>query len=372
MAGAAAGVLALLSWTVAAAHRGTAPQTLAAVQAIPPLVVAGADSDTRRALLVRRAEIRLPDDLPPQPPEPAPAEGTLECRYLAKEADGTSAKFDCVLADGRAIKVKYGRNPEIHAETLATTLLTALGYATDRVAIVPRVRCYGCPRFPFATMQLLQFLGAGGALAPHGFEHGYTEFTWPAVEHRFPAPAIETSTRSGWAWFELEESEASQAEIGALRLLAVFIAHWDNKADNQRLVCLDALIPDARDSDCRRPLLMIQDLGSTFGPTKLNVATWGTDPVWKDRAGCLVTMRHLPFHGGTFEDAQIPEAGRAQLAARLSSIPESAIRQMLMNSRVPEFQSSTDDERDVETWLAAFRARIKQITDAGPCPDAGT
>jgi hypothetical protein len=82
-------------------------------------------------------------------------------------------------------------------------------------------------------------------------------------------------------------------------------------------------------------------------------------------------MRHLPFHGGTFEDAQIPEAGRAQLAAGLTSIPESAIRQMLMTSRVPEFQSSTDDARDIETWVAAFRSRIKQITDAGPCPDAG-
>lgn len=370
MAGAAAGVLALLSWTVAAAHRGTAPDAPVAVHANPPLIIAGADADARRAALVRRAEIRLPGDVPLTPVDPAPLEGVLECRYLAKEADGTSAKFDCALADGRTIKVKYGRNPEIHAETLATTLVTALGYATDRMAIVPRVRCYGCPRFPFATMQLLQFLGAGGLLAPHGFEHGYTDFVWSAVEYRFPARAIETSTRTGWAWFEIEDSDASPAEIGALRLLAVFLGHWDNKPDNQRLVCLDTIIATPRDNDCARPLLMIQDLGSTFGPTKLNVATWESDRVWKDRARCLVTMRHLPFHGGTFGDAQIPEAGRAQLAASLTSIPESAIRQMLMASRVPEFQSSTDDARDVETWLAAFRSRIKQITDAGPCPDS--
>ena len=371
MTGAAAGVLALLSWTLAAAHRGAGPESLVAIHPTPVLLVEGVDADARRAAIIRRARILLPDDVEPLDVEPAPPDGTLECRYLAKEADGTSAKFDCLLADGHTIKVKYGRNPEIHAETLGTTLLTALGYAADRVAIVPRVRCYGCPRFPFATMQLLQFVGARDVLAPHGFERGYTDFAWSAVEHRFPAPAIETPTHTGWAWFELEDSDASPADVGALRLLAVFLAHWDNKADNQRLVCLDAVAPAERVIDCARPLLMIQDLGSTFGPSKLNLATWKTEPVWKDRASCLVTMRHLPYQGGTFGDAQIPEAGRAQLAASLASISEPEIRQMLRTSRVPEFQSSTDDGRDVETWVRAFRSRVQQITDGGPCPEEG-
>jgi len=186
-AGTAAGLLALLSWTLAAAHRGAVPDTLGHAQVAAPVTLTGPDAEARRAALIRRAQLRLPDDIQPLPIEAAPDSGTLECRYLAKEADGTSAKFDCVLADGRTIKVKYGRNPEIHAETLATTLLMALGYPADRVTIVPRVRCYGCPRFPFATMQFFQFLGADGVLGPHGFEHGYTDFTWAAVEHRFSA-----------------------------------------------------------------------------------------------------------------------------------------------------------------------------------------
>jgi hypothetical protein len=209
---------------------------------------------------------------------------------------------------------------------------------------------------------------AADALAPHGFEDGYTDFPWTAVEQRFPARAIETPSHTGWAWFELDDSDAPPSDIGAFRLLAVFLAHWDNKADNQRLVCLDDVALNARPIDCSRPLLMIQDLGSTFGPTKLNVATWSAQPVWKDRARCLVTMRHLPFHGSTFTDVQIPETGRAELARRLSSLSASAIRQMLTAARVPQFHSSTDDARDLEVWTAAFRSRISQITDAGPCP----
>jgi hypothetical protein len=35
---------------------------------------------------------------------------------------------------------------------------------------------------------------------------------------------------------------------------------------------------------------------------------------------------------------------------------------------VPSFQSSTDDARDLESWVAAFGHRIQQITTAGPCP----
>ena len=317
---------------------------------------------------MRRARVRPPDNFQIPSRDSGATDGTLECRYLAKQADGTSAKFDCVLADGRPIKVKYGRNPEIHAETLATSLLTTLGYPADQVSIVPRVRCYGCPRYPFATMQILQFVNAGAVLAPHGFEHGYTDFTWVSVEHRFPAAAIETPTHTGWGWFELRDSQASPADLGALRLLAVFLAHWDNKSDNQRLVCLDIRAPEDDAADCVEPLAMMQDLGSTFGPSKLNVSTWNAHPVWKNRARCLVTMRHLPYQGGTFGDVQIPEAGRQQLAERLTALSDSHIREMLIAARVPQFQSSTDDTRDVETWISAFRSRISQIANGGPCP----
>ena len=120
--------------------------------------------------------------------------------------------------------------------------------------------------------------------------------------------------------------------------------------------------------DCARPLAMIQDLGSTFGPTKLNLATWTAQSIWKDREQCLVTMRHLPYRGGTFADVPIPEAGRQQLASHLGSLSASRIRQMLTTARVPSFHSSTDDARDLDAWVAAFERRIQQITTGGPCP----
>jgi hypothetical protein len=114
---------------------------------------------------------------------------------------------------------------------------------------------------------------------------------------------------------------------------------------------------------------MIQDLGATFGPTKVNIGSWPSVPIWKDRATCLVSMRSLPWKGGTFRDVQISEAGRQQLATRLSAMTDEELRGIFRAARFPEFQTATDDEVDLQEWVTAFRMRTETIGDAGPCPD---
>jgi hypothetical protein len=271
-----------------------------------------------------------------------------------------------VLDGGAIIKVKYGRNSEIQAEAAATRLLALLGYPSDYVHVVPRVRCYGCPRFPFLATQLLSIARVPTLLGPRGYPDAYTDFEWPAVERRFDAPPIETPDTKGWAWFELKSSQAPRADLDALRLLAVFLAHWDNKSENQRLVCLDDL-PPRPDQPCGQPLLMMQDLGATFGPTKVNIAAWRDMPVWADRQACTVSMKPLPYQGATFPDARISEAGRAQVAQELSALSRDQVEGLFSDARFPEFQSGTDDERDLSAWVSAFRHRVDQIVNGGPC-----
>ena len=167
-------------------------------------------------------------------------------------------------------------------------------------------------------------------------------------------------------WFELERSQAPRADLDALRLLAMFIAHWDNKSENQRLVCLDDL-PAAPDQPCDRPLAMIQDLGSTFGPTKVNLARWRDMPIWRNRQHCQISMSDDPYEGATFTPAEISEEARQQLARPLASIGEEDVRRLFADARFPEFLSGTDDERDLEAWVHAFRHRVDQIVKGGPC-----
>jgi hypothetical protein len=320
----------------------------------------------RRDEALRRAQVWLGERGNRQG---APDGDVVECRFVPGIPTGTTSKFDCALPDGRIVKVKYGRNPELHGEVAATRLLAALGFAADIVSIVPRVRCYGCPRYPFATMRVFNLVGAIERF-PLNTDR-YVDFEWVSVEHRFDAAAIEAGAVKGWAWWELDNvtEGASRADLDALRLTAVFLAHWDNKAENQRLVCLDQPHGDVT-NHCERPLLMIQDLGATFGPTKVNLAQWGSTSVWDDPRSCAVSMRRFPFRGATFPDVRISEEGRTQLARRFSALTEQDIRALFEAARFPEYHAGTNDEQDLAAWTAAFRRRVDQIVKAGPCPSA--
>ena len=348
------------------------------------MTLTGPDAAKRRLDVLRRATFIAPDSFQQRRDGLASdllAHAVPSCRFLPADPTGTTPKFDCVFAGGDTVKVKYGHDSEIHSEAAASTLLRLLGYASDVVTILPRIRCYGCPRHPFVAMHLrrtFHFL-----LVREQIENGFTDFEWVSVEHKFPAPAIETETVAGWEWRELDTSDAPRAELDAFRLLAAFLAHWDNKAPNQRLVCLDEVPATApafaesasarprrsRDGGggCSRPLAMIQDLGASFGPPKVNLARWRDLPVWHDRTTCTLSMRALPFEGATFEDVRVTEGGRALAAARLSSISDGQIERLFAEARFPQFQAGTDDERDLKAWTAAFKSRVKQIADAR-CP----
>lgn len=328
----------------------------------------GPDAKAQRRDALRRATFIAPaaiarDAAPAANPLPGPVPS---CRFLPSAPSGTTPKFDCVFAGGETVKVKYGHDAEIHGEAAATALLRILGYAADTITIVPRLRCYGCPRHPFLAMHLRR---TPMPFIREQIDDGYTDFEWVSVEHKFPAPAIETETISGWEWRELDMVDAPRAEVDAFRLIAAFLAHWDNKSQNQRLVCLDgpSRRSPERDGECLRPLAMIQDLGASFGPPKVNLARWRDLPVWHDRTSCLVSMRALPFEGATFEDVWISEEGRALAAARLQAVSAAQIERLFADARFPQFQVGTADERDLKAWTGTFRDRVRQIADAR-CP----
>ena len=322
----------------------------------------------RRDALRRATFIVPPDATPPHPAADPLRDPVPSCQFAPSDLSGTTPKFDCVFAGGDTVKVKYGHTSEIHGEAAATALLQMLGYAADTVTIVPRLRCYGCPRHPFVAAHLRRTFHL--PFMPEQIPYGYTDFEWVAVERKFPAAAIETDAVSGWEWRELDQVDAPRDEVDAFRLVAAFLAHWDNKASNQRLVCLDS-VPRSEGAptgaECRRPLAMIQDLGASFGPPKVNLARWRDLPIWYDRRSCLVSMRALPFEGATFEDVQISEAGRALAAMRLGAIDGSQIERLFADARFPQFQAGTSDARDLKAWTSAFRSRVKQIADAR-CP----
>jgi hypothetical protein len=304
-------------------------------------------------------------DLSKNPADPSGLLSTdvVECRHLEKPAGGTSPKFDCVLADGEVVRVKYGLTKEIHAEVAASRLMTALGFGADRVYSIQRLRCYGCPREPYYTTKTLDYVHARGVASKAVPDQGYTDFEWVAVERHYDGVAIEAEDDQGWAWFELHDADTAvprlRPERDALRLAAMLLAHWDNKASNQRLMCKSP----AADGSCAEPFALIQDLGSTFGPGRVDLDAWTKAPIWTDRVRCVVSMKMLPYGGGTFPDVSISESGRRLLARQLSALRDQQLTTMFTAARFPDAEGTNANE-----WTQVLRLKINEIADAGPCP----
>jgi hypothetical protein len=306
-------------------------------------------------------------DFSKNPPDPSGllSAPLVQCRYIAKHAGGTTPKFDCVLPDGETIRVKYGQTKEINAEVAATRLLTALGFGTDRVYLIPRLRCYGCAREPYYTTRALDYVHARDIAAKALPDEGYTDFDWVAVERHFEGVTIEAEEDQGWTWFELRDADAARgarvAERDALRLAAMLVAHWDNKASNQRLVCRDA----GTRGPCERPFAIIQDLGSTFGPVRVDLDAWTAAPIWKDRTRCVLSMKMLPYDGATFPDVTISEAGRRLLARHLTLLTEAQKISLFEAARFPEADGG--DPARAAAWASVLSRKIREISEGAPC-----
>jgi hypothetical protein len=341
---------------------------LAVLLALPPVraVVNYLEPDVNRTTpawkareaLIARAQVFSPDG--PVPPTPgAAAVSHLTCQFVSKEISGTTAKFDCRAENGDVLKVKYGWSAERHAEVAATRLLRAVGFAADEVWMAARVTCLGCPPIPFETRRITEQFFLGSAYEAL-FAGSQQEFEWASVERKIDGRAVEVGNFKGWDWRELPLVKpslggATPAELDALRLIAVFLAHWDNKNTNQRLICADSRGED----DCDRPVLMMQDVGATFGPRKVIYDAWTALPVWKDAASCVVSMETLPYKGVLFEPVQISEAGRSLLAGRLRKLSEPQVQTLFDDAQFPG---------DRAAWVSTFKQKVREIVDRPPCP----
>jgi hypothetical protein len=295
----------------------------------------------------------------------------ITCRFKMTELGGTTPKFDCTLESGETIRIKYGNGPEIPAEAAATRLLHALGFGSDTITILERLHCRGCPAEPFSTMRAVEVTKAQ-PLYKHVIDYGDTrDFEWVALERKLEARPIESPTVEGWAFFELDRVDpakggAPRAHVDALRLMAAFLAHWDNKPENQRIVCLAEAW--AEGTACPRPFLLIQDAGATFGPSKVDLESWEGAAIWDDRTQCTVSLRHLPYDGATFGHARISDAGRRHLGGLLAQLSERQLADLFSGARFDKKHGIFSGARPIADWVRVFRKKAAQITDGPACP----
>jgi hypothetical protein len=291
---------------------------------------------------------------------------TVSCRYVTKAMSGTSPKFSCVIAPDDEVKVKYGReNGEVYAEVAATRLFWALGFPVDRMYPV-RVLCDGCPTGKETAQE-----NPSAAIL----------YDPASIERKLKGQAIETAPGSGWAWPELDQVEeaaggAPRAQRDALKLLAVFVQHTDNKPAQQRLVCVDEK-DEARGGEyasCAHPVMMVNDLGQTFGRSNLfnrdavgsvNLEKWSSAHVWSDAKLCIGDL--APSQTGSLENPQIGEAGRKFLSDLLMQLSDAQLRDLFDVARFAERKEGDRRSPTVDEWVDAFKKKRGEIASAA-CP----
>ena len=342
---------------------------------------------------IRRAQVWQPTEVArkniligPENEVSAPLDSVVECDYVEskEKLSGRWPKFLCKTKSGDVIRVKYGaENKEIYAEAAATRLLWALGFYADEVYPV-HVKCRNCPENPFK---------------PEEGKRSTFVFKDANIERNFPGETLEEKEDQGWTWKELdevsvEEGGAPRSHLDALRLLGVFLQHSDAKPDNQRLACYKTDLEDP-DGDgkafCKKPILMIQDLGATFGSgvdvmkiSRIDLKAWDEKPVWntvleaktREKAGkafCFgtITTSHLAGEEG-LEDPIITEEGRKFLAGLLSQLSDEQIRDIFRVARVDQLDETIEKDGSerkvtVEDWVAVFKKKRAEIQDR-TCP----
>ena len=299
---------------------------------------------------------------------PFDAEVTCEFHYPEEPLSGITPKFECEVAPGDAVKVKYGeKNGEVFAEVAASRLFWALGFIADRMYPV-KVVCLHCPSDPHRVSTAEWHLGKPGNTNRRAYDPA-------AIERPFAGKKIEVDGYSGWSWRELEtiadnEVGAPRAHLDALKLLAAFIQHVDSKPANQALVCPDTALERDREGDatCATPLLMIKDLGSSFAAAqkfsfpKMKLESWKSVPIWKDAKACQADLTSSIV--GTLSHPQISEAGRRFLAERLSLLTDAQLEALFTAARVEKRKDRIDGHQvTVADWVRVFKEKRAQIVD---------
>jgi hypothetical protein len=291
---------------------------------------------------------------------------TVRCTYADKVMAGNSPKFTCAIRPDDEVKVKFGReNGEVYAEVAATRLFWALGFPADRMYPV-RVLCTDCP-----ARQETARDDATGALL----------FDPASIERKLKGHAMETEPDSGWAWPELDKVDeaaggAPRAQRDALKLLAVFVQHTDNKPAQQRLLCADEN-GDGEHGEharCAHPVMMVNDLGQTFGRSNLfnrdhvgsvNLEKWAGAHVWRDPTHCVGDLP--PSQSGTLDNPLISEAGRKLLSDLLMRLSDAQLRDLFDVARFEERGEGHNRQGTVEEWVSAFKKKRGEIASA-TCP----
>jgi hypothetical protein len=285
------------------------------------------------------------------------------------------------------IKVKYLKPPhpghntrynEVFTETAATRLLWALGFPADHSYTAGAAACVGCTADPFGDNLKDNTASVKGSPVT---------FRIVAVQRDAPFDEIDPEGDETWSWRDAngfhrtgQWTRQQKVAFDAYRLaLALLTYHNANDVQN-RLVCAEWKAGATDPEICARPMIMVQDLGSTFGKPRSfifgahsrgNFKNWQTQSVFAKPDRC--ELRHA-LDG----EKQVLQEAQALMVARLQRLDRDRVKAVfraagfhLMDqeqlSRLRGAGAADVAEAALDEWTDVFMRRVAEIGSARNC-----
>jgi hypothetical protein len=370
-----------------------AESTAAAASTKPPkkLVV---NDETRRAMVAEGSVLdptigNLQDPYAgPQDGPSHPWKAVETCSFVEPDdafvLRGWTRKFECRLANGSKVKVKYDRgNPEVYTEVFVSRLLWTLGIAADRYYPVV-IDCPNCPSDPYAYLQAVSqaATAAEKEALRRSTSKGPTRFDPAIIEYKFGTEVETTEGREGWGFetellqsfsADPERARAQRIEREGLTLLMAALMHVDNRPANQRIACAPGkVLQDATGAATCAPedaLLYVQDLGATLGlfhisqdrriPPRVGFELWRFQPVWAPFSACSATVTTTSGEP-TLKNAVLHEEGRAWIHDKLKGLSLEQVETLFKVARIEELGGPPASE-----WARVFFYKVREM--GKPC-----
>lgn len=267
------------------------------------------------------------------------------------------------------------RDNEVFTEVAAARFLWALGFPADHMYSALAVRCIGCSHDPFRDNQ-----GSNTA----SLRDEPVVFRVVAVERLLPMDSIDPQHDETWSWADAAALYASgwtrEQKVGfdAYRL-ALGLLTFHNPLDSQnRLVCAEWKAGARDPMVCQRPMILVQDLGSSFGkPGSLGTnprgdfRAWQTQTVFANADRCELKY---PLKG---ESTVLHEA-QELLVRRLEKLDRASVKaifaaarfQMVDQKQLERLRkggAADAEDAALNEWTDLFMSRVAELRAARNC-----
>jgi hypothetical protein len=287
-------------------------------------------------------------------------------------------------------KVKYLKPPypnhntrfnEVFTGVAASRIMWVLGFPSDHVYPAGSASCIGCTADPF---------GNDVSENKASLKDQPVIFKVVSAEREIPWDTISAGSDETWSWSDAakyysdgEWTHNQRVEYDAYRL-ALGLIHYHNAIPQQNRVSCPEWEPgtSGRAKTCRRPVIYVHDLGSTFGKAKGGLDLFGTNPRGKFSAWApqtvFVNANTCELRATLGGDKQVLKEAQDLMKQRIARLDAQTVKAIFRQarfhmmdqeqvSRLRKSGAQNVDEAALDEWTGVFLKRLDEIRAATNC-----